>query len=407
MKRTCLLFFVLLNANILTAELVEVEVRTGDTLHGFAEKYLKDINQWPSIYELNKKTIKDPNRIFPKERILIPVEMLKEEVGDLVKIVKEVKVKKRESRSWRKGKKQERMFPEDGIRTGGSSSARVNFLVGSHIEVAPDSLIYLKPTIRKTAVASLLEGGLNVKETKVITPSAEIIPKKNSQYDVNVDNNKVTKVSVFNGEVDVKAQGKIVTVLKGYRTIVKMNKMPEDPVFLPLSGEEALEFQDEFAKNSNITFLLRVAPTERFNELEKDLKVEALTRKTIREGLSPGQHFWKAAVIDTDGFQGEYSDPRAIYIGIKTNSVLELTGFKVINKEEGIIEIIGNVRNANKIIINGYPGDLDSAGNFKSTIIIPEDQNIITATAFGSEGIVIRKYRMSDENGIPNLQILK
>ncbi len=103
------------------AEIIEVEVRSGNTLHGFANKYLKDPSQWPDIYKLNKDTIKDPDMIYPGQKINIPQEMLKDKVGDLTKIKEEVKVKKREKQSWQTGELAERLFPEDGIRTGEKS----------------------------------------------------------------------------------------------------------------------------------------------------------------------------------------------------------------------------------------------------------------------------------------------
>jgi len=113
------------------------------------------------------------------------------------------------------------------------------------LKIYENSLIYLKPTKKKTAVASLLEGGLNVKQAMIITPSAAVNPKKKAKYDINVDDTKTTKVSVRDGKVDVKAQGKTVTVMKGFRTLVKFNEVPQWPVALPLDGEEAIEFKDE------------------------------------------------------------------------------------------------------------------------------------------------------------------
>lgn len=59
--------------------------------------------------------------IYPGQKINIPQEMLKDKVGDLTKIKEEVKVKKREKQSWQTGELAERLFPEDGIRTGEKS----------------------------------------------------------------------------------------------------------------------------------------------------------------------------------------------------------------------------------------------------------------------------------------------
>jgi len=383
----------------LFARLVKVEVRQGDTLHAFASKYLKDPSQWPEIYKLNKDTIKDPHRIFPGQIIKIPVEMLKDKVGDLTKIKKDVKVKKREGGGWSDGKYNDRLFPEDGIMTGRQSEARVDFLVGSTLKVYENSLIYLKPSKQKTAVASLLEGGLNVKEAKIITPSAEVVPAVNSEYDVAVDKEKTTKVRVTKGEVDVKAQGKTVTVIRGFRTIVEMNKPPQSPVALPLDGEEALEFKDDLAAVQNISFRFQVAEDKTFNKPVKEEKTDDLSLNYIKEDLKPGQYYWRVAIIDKDGFQGEYSRPRAFVVRSKSNAAVELTGFEIINRQEGVMRVKGYARNASRVVVNGYPAVIDAEGNFTTTIVLSPGQSSITLTAISSEGVILRKYSRTD-NGM-------
>ncbi len=398
MKRIILQFIILmLVVSSIQAKLVEVEVRHGDTLHGFALKYLKDPSKWPRIYEINKENITNPDKIYPGQIVKIPIEMLKDKVGDLVKLFNNVKIKKREKASWKEGDKGERLFPEDGIMTGKKSFARVDFLVGSNLKVYENSLMYLKPTKKKTAVASLLEGGLNVSKAKIITPAAEVIPRGESRYDIDVDKNKSTRVSVRAGEVDVKAQGETVTVVKGFRTVVALDKTPQAPIRLPLSGDEALEFKEELVFKKNMNFHTQVSDKEGFTNIIKDEKTTNLKLDYIKKGLKPGQYYWRAAVIDGDGFEGKFSEPRAFVIRSVSNALVELTGFEVINKKEGIMRIAGYARNARRIVVNGYPATVDNKGKFKTTIAILEKQDTITVTAIGGEGIVLRKYHRSED----------
>ncbi|MFH1416638.1 MAG: LysM peptidoglycan-binding domain-containing protein [Elusimicrobiota bacterium] len=392
-----LLTIILFLPVLLNAKLVEVEVRTGDTLHGFASKYLKNPSEWPKIYDINKKEIKNPNKIYPGQIINIPIEMLKDKVGDLTGILNSVKVKKREKRDWNKGKKNETLFPEDGILTGDKSFARIDFLVGSNLKINENSLIYLKPTKAKTAVASLLEGGLNVNKAKIITPAAEILPRGNSQYDVDIDKEKNTKVSVRLGEVDVKAQGETVTVIQGFRTMVEFSKAPQSPVALPLAGEEALEFKEDILSNKELIFYLEVSGDEEFNILAKKEETSDLGLDHIKEGLKPGQYYWRAAIIDKHGFRGDFSRARAFVVQIRTSAVVELTGFEIVNKDEGIMRIAGYATNASRVVVNGYPTVIDQSGNFKTTIVLSKGQHTITVTAISSEGIIIRKYHRSED----------
>jgi LysM repeat protein len=398
MKNTiCILIAILIYAPPLFAKLVEVEVRTGDTLHAFASKYLKDPAQWPEIYNINKANVSNPNKIYPGQIIKIPIEMLKDKVGDISRLNNSVKVKKREGGDWKKGSKGARLFPEDGIKTGEKSFARVDFLVGSNLQVYENSLIYLKPTQHKTAVASLLSGGLNVEKAKIITPSAEVMPKGSSKYDIDVNDKKATKVSVRAGEVDVKAQGKTVTVMKGFRTMVEFNEAPQAPVALPLNGEEALEFKEDIMSSMDLNFHLQVSETEEFNNIIKHKETADLSVTFIKKGLKPGQYYWRAAIIDKDGFKGSYSRPRAFVVHLLSSATVELTGFEIVNREEGVMRITGYAKNARSVVVNGYPAMLDEKGGFTTTIILAQEQASLTVTAVGGDGIVLRKYRKTDD----------
>lgn len=48
------------------------EIKRGDTLSAIAKQFLGDANAYPKIFEANREVIKDPNRIFPGQKIRIP-----------------------------------------------------------------------------------------------------------------------------------------------------------------------------------------------------------------------------------------------------------------------------------------------------------------------------------------------
>ena len=47
-------------------------VAGGDTLSGIAQKFYRDANLWPRIFEANRNQIQDPNHIFPGQVLRIP-----------------------------------------------------------------------------------------------------------------------------------------------------------------------------------------------------------------------------------------------------------------------------------------------------------------------------------------------
>ena len=48
------------------------EIKSGDTLSAIARQFLGDANLYPRIFEANREVIKDPNKIFPGQKIRIP-----------------------------------------------------------------------------------------------------------------------------------------------------------------------------------------------------------------------------------------------------------------------------------------------------------------------------------------------
>lgn len=49
-------------------------IEKGDTLWAIAKKFLGEGNRWNELFEANKEVILDPDKIFPGQKIRIPVE---------------------------------------------------------------------------------------------------------------------------------------------------------------------------------------------------------------------------------------------------------------------------------------------------------------------------------------------
>ncbi|CAD7386283.1 LysM peptidoglycan-binding domain-containing protein [Xanthomonas arboricola] len=57
-----------------TAQLVSesVTVQAGDSLSSIAKRRYGDGNLWPRIFEANRETLKDPDKIFPGQVLQLP-----------------------------------------------------------------------------------------------------------------------------------------------------------------------------------------------------------------------------------------------------------------------------------------------------------------------------------------------
>lgn len=49
------------------------EIVSGDTLSGIAKRFYGDAMQYPRLFEANREVIKDPDLIYPGQKIRIPV----------------------------------------------------------------------------------------------------------------------------------------------------------------------------------------------------------------------------------------------------------------------------------------------------------------------------------------------
>jgi nucleoid-associated protein YgaU len=47
-------------------------IKSGDSLSKIAREFYGNANDWQKIYQANKDTIKDPNMIYPGQKIIIP-----------------------------------------------------------------------------------------------------------------------------------------------------------------------------------------------------------------------------------------------------------------------------------------------------------------------------------------------
>jgi nucleoid-associated protein YgaU len=48
------------------------EVKSGDSLSKIAKRVYGDASDWKRIFEANRDTIKDPDKIFPGQKLKIP-----------------------------------------------------------------------------------------------------------------------------------------------------------------------------------------------------------------------------------------------------------------------------------------------------------------------------------------------
>jgi hypothetical protein len=260
--------------------LQEIEVKEGQTLSQIANYYLKDPRQWPEILKYNKLNISDIYAPLPGMKIKVPVVIVKEKFRPayLVYILNKVKYRKRDSVIWEDPVINMELYNDDAVSTQENSRANIKFYSGEILTIDENSFLTIRPELKQEEV-TLHKGGVRATTAKVITDSAEILPKidpklPKTDFRTKVrEEDKTTLVEVYEGAVDVTAQGKTVYVPKGFGTEVKFLSPPSEPKVLPPPPELTFNPQNVKLSKDNELVLSKSASVLSF-ELKLPQQVE-------------------------------------------------------------------------------------------------------------------------------------
>jgi len=217
-----------------------IRVVPGDTLHSIADLYLKDPTRWPELLKYNVLKTGNPNLIHPGDKLLVPKKEIKKSMraAHLIKKIKRVDFRMRGETVFRDAVEEQKIFYEDAIRTFSESYATILFPTKEVTKISPNTLAIIRPKELEQEV-DLVRGEIYFNKTKILTGSAVIEPKSDGLFKAKVYKDKSTEVEVYEGRVDVIAEGKRIKLKKGFGSKIKLGKAPLRPrkIKMPLPGE--------------------------------------------------------------------------------------------------------------------------------------------------------------------------
>jgi len=416
--------FTLSQAQEERVELIEVTVKKGDTLHKFADIYLRDPLRWPEIYKYNKDLVENPNIILPAMKIKVPIGLLKDEIADIIRIRNNVRTRKRGESEWERAVLRMRLFSEDGIRTLSDSLAHIEFIKGEIIRLGENSLVILRPEEKEETV-ELLSGELRASEARVLTASAVVEPQisptlAKPDFKTKIKKDKTTLVSVYKGKVDLIAQGERVTINEGFMSQAKLDYAPEKPIALPpppdlnqakeelakkpaapelgeqevveeeINLEETLTVLDfsEKKRRLGIKYLhLQVASDPGFMDILEDKRLESI-EEYQRRRLPDGEYFWRVSYVYEDEFESKYSPVRSFTV------VTIPPGLEISSPQEGekipdeFIKVKGRTDEGCIVRVNDKRVYVNEEGKFFTVVHLTLGKNIITVQSQDEKGNV-------------------
>lgn len=332
---------------------LEVLVARGDTLINICGDYLEELEDWPRVAGANPQ-IKDPNWIYPGQKLLIPSVLLKGVPGGgRVTFLKgAVEIQRAGEMPWESLGSGEQLLEGFRISTGQDGILEATFEDGSSFYMNPDTCLQVLKA-RKSEASSVigelfLEGGriiTRIKKAtgseprfKIQTPSAAAAIR-GTEFRVSHDSRKSTRIEVLKGMVAARGRRREVMLEEGAGTVIRKGKEPERPVELlppprltapePLYRKMPVELRFDTPEGAALIRVLLARDPE-IRDVLKDVTARPDQAAKVTD-LADGAYFLQATAIDNKGLEGLPS--AAIPVHVRVNPVPPFVQSPVNGKE--------------------------------------------------------------------------
>lgn len=221
-------------------------VRPGENLRRITESYLGSQELWQRNWALNP-TIKNPHFLLPGERLQVLLQHRDAVPSAQVVSVSGTVEERPDPNAWTPAQRQDLIVESDGVRTFEQSSTALRFHDGTSLVLTEDSIVFLKVagrTLRgiETRSVEIVEGQADLASAEVTEamPEIEIVigeatakprpdPEGVTEARLRKSVSGVAQLMIFEGESQVEAAGKTVSVAEGMGVSVPEGAPPLPP----------------------------------------------------------------------------------------------------------------------------------------------------------------------------------
>ena len=317
--------------------MLEMTVIRGDFLIHICKKYLENPKAWPEVAKLNG--LKNPHRIYPGQRLMIPVKWLR---GvplscDVTFLKGDVRVRKESTGPWISLQLGDRVTQGSGVQTGRESSVELRFEEGTTLFLRPGTLLSIEMAQKKGVGHILREYVVEIGKVlarirkatgaetrdRIQTPSA-VASARGTEFRVSVDSEGATRSEVLKGMIEVGAMNQTVELREDEGTWVKRGEPPASPRKL-LPPPTPVDLKPLYKR---VPFHLALGPivgASRFrvtvaaNQEDKDLLKEKLVQPGERveiADLPDGLYYLFTQSVDEIGLEGPLSEPFSLKVRV-------------------------------------------------------------------------------------------
>lgn len=325
------------NANGSDDPMFELVVVKGDKLINICRQYLENPRQWREIAKLN--LLKNPDMIFPGQRLSIPVMMLHgiPLPAEVTFQKGDVRIQKEEGGAWVPLLMGDKVAQGNRLKTGEESAAELTFEDGTTFFVKPNTLLGITKSQKKGLsfitqdlymslgkMITRIRGATGVDSRfKIRTPSA-VASARGTEFRVSVDSGLATRYEVLKGTIAVEAMNQRVEVQENEGILIKQGQPPLTPQkllpppaplsLLPLYKSIPLRLRFEKIKDATLFRVMLSVDLE-----GKEIFVEKTihTDETLEiPNLPDGMYYLVTQSIDEMGLEGPLSEPFRIKVRI-------------------------------------------------------------------------------------------
>lgn len=341
----------------------------------------------------------------------------------------EVKSKRSGGIVWSRAETGLSLFDRDAVQTLTRSSAVITFDEKNFLDMDENSLVIIKRLERNPILKErrsfmvVIDGSLRGRidgsgsenlKLEIATPNAvaEVNTRDGkgpADFQVHVNPDQTSTLTVYAGMAKVRAQGVTVEVKENQVTRIGLNGAPEPPqsiqppIGLTAPSFGAVSFYRDFPPE--ITFAW--SPQEKARRYHLQIAREPSFRERVLDeitgrtaflygNLKAGKYAWRVASIDAEGVKGPWSEVREIEVVRKRTPPLLLLGYpkkdEVINRER--IWVDGRSDADAKIYVNGKRVEKDAEGRFKEEVRLKKGVNLILVESVDPAGNVSFEKRM-------------
>ncbi|MFL5355351.1 FecR domain-containing protein [Archangium sp.] len=315
-------------------------VQPGDTCGSVARKVFGDATVGSAkLHALNK--------MGPPPHQLKPGTVLRLK-GDpdarLTFIRPEVNSKRAGKVDWRQANTGQGLWRLDSVNTLREAGAEVTFRDLTRLQMNENALVVIygqapqaTDKVKKSGAVELLRGELSVslaelrgEPVDVKMPAGSVAARSKNML-VGVDAQQMSRVSVYDGQAEVIAQGQSVQVPKDHGTRVEKGKVPEKPRPLPeapawagaersvrvLLDDKGVDEALAWAPvKEAASYRVELARDERFNDRVHGETVAAGQEplESVARALAPGRYFARVRAVDATGLVGKASAVRQVEV---------------------------------------------------------------------------------------------